>query len=386
MGLWTPLPAQAEDLCAHLPSLLEKISEVRGLQPKDPLSCRVVSEKEMRANPYVISVFADVQRTLPYDEKVYKLLGLIPQRYPLRDCISEYGPDLPDVLWNPERKEIMVLANSGTDIASLAYEVTRALLDQHFSVRKQEKESRESSDRELAFLAFLNGSALNTVGLLKLAEEEETDMPSVSPQLVKPQCVPPETLMFLTEFPQQFGVLYADHLRTTGGNELLDKVFSNFPKSTRDILYKKNPLLPPDRPRESVPVPPLPGKLKDGGYTLRFQDVLGEYTVRTLLRDYLSSAPALTSARGWVGDHVALYENKVGDTLLLWDTRWLGPEESKEFFQAIRILLGIRYKADLSRTLDAFVYQAKDGLRFEVTRHKSTVMIDVRKMADDADD
>lgn len=370
--------ATAADRCDAFPRILRKVVDVRELAPLRPLTCRIVSEAELRKNPYVVKGFAAVQRTILFDEQIYKMLGLLKETYPYRDCVSYSGPEVPEVLYDPDSSAILIRNGSHVGEQGIAEEVVRALLDQHFNVRDAEKRMLDTTDHTLAVLAAINGDALNSAGQVKGLAPGDEESDSASHHSFHSECAAPETLLYLDEFGQRFGVLYINSYRMTGGNPEVDRLFRHLPMSTKEILYKVDPEDAPARGFLTVlPTPPIPAGFRNQEFRFVHRDTLGEYLVRTLFRNFLGSAPALNAARGWKGDVVALYKNIKGELLLVWDTRWTSEEEAREFFQGFIALLHERFQVEPSRSLDRFIFTSSDALRFEAKRESTQVVISV---------
>ncbi len=362
------------DRCAGFDELVGKVRAVRGLEPLKPLSCRESAEAEIRSSPYFIEAVQAMQKWLSEDEVIYKILGFVPEAYPYRQCVLHLGAPTPDALYVGDTGVILVNQRSRSAPERLVMEIVRALQDQHFQSREKERASRVSTDRSLALRGVLDGEGIHVARQVTNAWTiEESTAPAPVVELAA-GCFPPQSLLFISEFPQQFGSLLVGAARRKNEAEGENLLMQKPPTSTKQVLYKTDFA---DAPLEMqpVPVPQLPEVFQNKLFTLAHEDILGEYFIRTLLREYLGSASALNAARGWTGDHVGLYKNPKGDHLLLWESRWISRDDAREFFQAFRISLGIRYNVDIARTLESFVFQSGNQTRYEVKLNGKEVSI-----------
>jgi hypothetical protein len=172
------------------------------------------------------------------------------------------------------------------------------------------------------------GSALRSAGDQAAGA---SDLPGV-----KEMAAAPPWLRETMEFGYLEGYLFCLSVRRKGGQELLDRAFTQDPpRSSEQILHpekwhtqRDDPIvLPwPDLTRE------LPGARKlTGGQ-------LGELGIWILLRESTRDPVASgTAAAGWGGDRFAVYE-KDGRRLLAWITEWDSETDAGEFLVAARRL------------------------------------------------
>jgi len=112
----------------------------------------------------------------------------------------------------------------------------------------------------------------------------------------------------------------------------VNKLYQDPPTSTAQILHPQK-YLQGWRPTRVDPIPP-PGD----GWTLMFQDVMGEFFVRQVIRSHLDIMTANRSAEGWLGDMLQIYE-KNGTYMLRWKILWEDQAEAKEFLEAFKQVL-----------------------------------------------
>ena len=96
-------------------------------------------------------------------------------------------------------------------------------------------------------------------------------------------------------------------------------------------------------------------------------DVLGEFQWRSVFKEQGLAAEAESAAAGWDGDRYAVFKRKDSKaTLLLLRTRWDSEKEAKEFADAYRRVLAVKY-ADapvptrlMQKGVDVFVVEGGD--------------------------
>jgi hypothetical protein len=229
----------------------------------------------------------------------------------------------------------------------LVHELTHALQDQTFDLRRFIADD-PLSDEATARTALVEGDASLVMFDWFAAEKTlSSALRSAGNQAAgasglpgaKEMAAAPPWLRATLEFGYLEGYLFCLSVRQKGGQELLDRAFTQDPpRSSEQILHpekwhtqRDDPIvLPwPDLTRE------LPGarKLAEGQ--------LGELGIWILLReatrDREAANAAETAAAGWGGDRFAVYE-KDGRRLLAWITEWDSETDAGEFLVAVRRL------------------------------------------------
>ena len=123
-----------------------------------------------------------------------------------------------------------------------------------------------------------------------------------------------------------------------GGWEAVDKLFTELPTSTEQVLHPDEKLFG-DQREEPIPValPDLSAVLPANRKKL-MEDTLGEHNILILLEWHLpraEAARAAPGAAGWGGDRVRVYAGPGGaKPLLTWLTVWDTPKDANEFAEA----------------------------------------------------
>ena len=146
----------------------------------------------------------------------------------------------------------------------------------------------------------------------------------------------------------------------------VEKLYSEYPpQSTEHILHPEKWLA-----REAPTIfkwPPLEKIAVLEDWELLDDDVLGEFQWRSVFKEQGLAAEAESAAAGWDGDRYAVFKRKDSKaTLLLLRTRWDSEKEAKEFADAYRRVLAVKY-ADapvptrlVQKGVDVFVVEGGD--------------------------
>src|SRR5690348_16229418 len=217
----------------------------------------------------------------------------------------------------------------------MAHELTHALQDQHFNLKRFENWPKGDSDAELAAHALIEGDAtlamtlyMTKNPLVALAFLRSLGSQEVATEQFKQA---PRVLRESLLFPYEEGSAWATQLYKRGGWELVSQAFTKLPQSSEQILHADK-YFAYEAPQK-IALPDFKAMLGPSWKRIDY-DVNGEWGCYLVLVEHLNDAvESKRAAAGWAGDRFALYE-KAGDVFIAQLTSWDTPEDAKEFFDA----------------------------------------------------
>jgi hypothetical protein len=256
----------------------------------------------------------------------------------------------------------------------MAHELTHALEDQSYDIEPWIKSARPNDDAEMARQAVSEGSALAAMVDYALRESHTgvRDLPDVTlllragalaeldkdPNLSKAPVYIRDALLFPylagTSFSQQF-------LKAHTGWPDLKLVFQNPPVSTQQVLHPDFYLkgVGPQK----VTLPQWKG-LVPADWKLLEENVMGEFGLQELLKQFLGQQRADDLSPAWDGDRYAVFENgKTKETPLVFLLALETADDAARFFGRYSEALERKYAArtQLYRRPNFFEFQTGTG-------------------------
>ena len=356
--------------------VLAQMSQILELPIREPLKKSLRSKQEVR--DYLIREEKedknDAERYA--DKKSLEAFGLIPKDFPLDSFMLDVLADQVAGLYDPKAKEFYIADWIAADEQKpvMAHELTHALEDQSFHIDPWIKAARPNDDAELARDSVSEGSAMAAMVDYTLREEKMSvrDLPDVTtlirsgavaemdkdPKLSKAPIYIRDELLFPylagTSFSQQF-------LKAHTGWSDLKLLFANPPVSTQQILHPNLYL---------AGVKPLPVALPDWKtiapreWKLLEENVMGEFGLDEVLKQFLGQKRADALSPAWTGDRYAVFENRqTQDTILVFRLALDKDEDASRFCGQYSEALEIKYKErkDLFRRPNYFQFNTETG-------------------------
>ena len=273
----------------------------------------------------------------------------------------------------------------------MAHELTHALQDQHFNLRRFEHWPKGDSDAELAAHALIEGDATLSMmlyiannpirALAFLKSLGGTEMSSA--ELDKAPRALRETLLF----PYTDGTDWTRNLYKAGGWDRVSKAFTELPQSTEQVLHPEKYFAHEAPVKVTLPdIAPLlnaGGRAQGSGVSERSavshqrsvgrnslpithhsslrdlqdssaqppaswkrleSDVEGEWGLYLVLDQFLKApAESRRAAAGWGGDRYEVYENPKGEVMFVSLSTWDTENDAREFFGAYGKRTELRY-------------------------------------------
>ena len=255
----------------------------------------------------------------------------------------------------------------------MAHELTHALQDQHFNLRRFEKWPHGDSDAELAAHALIEGDATLAMTiymaknpLVALAFTRSLTSSGISSEQFNQA---PRALRESLIFPYLQGLQWTSQLYKRGGWDMVSKAFTRLPLSSEQILHPEKyfnyeppiKVVLPDftnllnastgtagaspalggailsgrRPTTGRSLPPAHRPRPTIGWRRIDSDVNGEWNYYLILDQFLNSpAESRRAAAGWAGDRYALYEGPGRQIFLGQIAAWDTENDAREFFDA----------------------------------------------------
>jgi hypothetical protein len=369
-------PAAKTDFAQAADEVLGQMSEILSLPVKEPLKKSLRSKQEIR--DYLIrEEKEDKDEAQRYaDDKALEAFGLIPKGFPLDSFMLDVLTDQVAGLYDPKAEEFYIADWIPADEQRpvMAHELTHALEDQSFHIDPWIKAARPNDDAELARDSVSEGSAVAAMVDYSLRDEKMSvrDVPDVTvlirsgamaemdkdPKLSHAPIYIRDELLFPylagTSFSQQF-------LKAHTGWGDIKLVFENPPVSTQQILH-------PDLYLKGVK--PVPVSLPDwkavapSDWKLLEENVMGEFGLEEVLKQFLGQQRADMLSPAWAGDRYAVFEDqKTKNTVLAYRLAFDKEENAARFCGQYSEALELKYKdrKDLFRRPNYFQFTTPDG-------------------------
>jgi hypothetical protein len=330
--------------------VLKETSELRQL----PIIRQVKSDTQSRADIERFLIKNLDEDTTPAEmhatEVSLKKLGLVPQDFQFRAFIIKLLTEQVAGYYDPKQQEFFLADWIDLDGQKpvMAHELTHALQDQHFNLRRFEKWPKGDSDAELAAHALIEGDAslamsvyvtrspARIIALMKSmgGSQSATEEIDRAPRALR------ESLLF----PYQEGMQWVTQLYKKEGWPLVSKAFTDLPQSTEQILHADK-YFAHDAPIK-ITQPDIASAL-GAGWKRIDSDVNGEWSYYLILDEYLKSEQeSRRAAAGWGGDRYSVYEDaKTGSVFITQLTAWDTEQDAAEFFTAYAKRTELRYKS-----------------------------------------
>jgi hypothetical protein len=342
--------------------ILRQVETLRGKTFAHEVPVFKISEKELRAiSDRELDKEFPGSKLRSYEE-LLAWLDLVPPHTDLKSVYASYLVDQVAGLYDSDTKEMCIPSfTSGTtnlakkaaekkleaisakiDDIVLAHEFTHALEDQYWPLDDpKDHDFKASTDRGTAHDFVAEGSATREMieiipaqwghespdsyfllwnlihsglgeSVLNYALGEVWKSPDALVEGV------PETLARTEAMPYSFGYSFCTQVMRQWGLDGLDYIYDHPPVSSEQVMHPSKCWEWRDFPVQIN----LPETLL-GGWKQASLDSVGEAGMAVLFGcQFKSLNRGLEIARGWDGDHVALFEGSGGHRLLLWASSW----------------------------------------------------------------
>lgn len=261
----------------------------------------------------------------------------------------------------------------------MAHELTHALQDQHFNLRRFDHWPKGDSDAELAAHALIEGDATLTMAMYVASNPFRalTFLKSIGAMGIatKELDKAPRALRETLLFPYQEGMNWTRALFKQGGWAQVSEAFTALPRSTEQILHADKyfaheapvkvtlpdftSLLNTGNQKSGIRSPrstsnsgsPASSFQAPAAWRKLASDVNGEWGFYLILDQFLKSpTESRRAAAGWAGDRTAVYESPKGEVLYISVSIWDTENDAREFFDAYVKRTQLRYPAATTLT------------------------------------
>jgi hypothetical protein len=329
--------------------VLQETSELRKLSILRPVQSGAQSRAEIEQMLIRNLNESASPEEMHASELVLKKLGLAPADFHLRPFIIKLLAEQVAGYYEPKTQEFYLADWIDIDGQKpvMAHELTHALQDQHFNLRRFEKWPKHDSDAELAAHSLVEGDAsflmiqyiaktparqLAFMKSMGTTAAESTEQIDNAPRVLR------ETLLF----PYYQGMAWVADIYKEGGWDSVSAAYTNLPKSTEQILH--NDKYTANEAPQKVTLRDISASL-GRGWKMADNDVEGEWGYYLVLDQILESPDVSKKASaGWGGDRYALFTGPGRtDVLVAQKAVWDTEQDAREFFDAYVARTSKRY-------------------------------------------
>lgn len=341
-------PARNAAIVSTTAAVLKETSELRelsilkdvksGAQSRDDIQRMIIKNLDADTTP------AEMHAA----EVLLKAFGLAPKEFAYRAFLIKLLTEQVAGYYDPKAQQFYLadwIELEGQKPV-MAHELTHALQDQHFNLKRFEKWPKGDSDAELAAHALIEGDAtlamtlymaknpLIALAFMRTLSSQET----ASEQFKQAPRALRESLLF----PYEEGSQWATQLYKRGGWEMVSQAFKKLPQSSEQILHAEKYFV--YEAPQKLTLPEFKTVLGPAWKRID-SDVNGEWGCYLILDEFLNNtSESKRASAGWGGDRFALYETGRPDEIFVAQfTAWDTPSDAREFFDAYAKRTSKRY-------------------------------------------
>lgn len=350
-------PKEQTEILAQAKSVVEELRTMRGLSSVQPVREEFKSKTELRDLLLRYSREEKNQEILEAERKTMIKFGLIARDFPYTTFALDLLTEQVAGFYDFRTHELNLLDSTPKEmqIPVLAHELTHALQDQAFNLKKFTEPVPENDDLTEAHEALVEGDAtammldfmlkpmgknLNTLGFdLREMIDQTTQMSNASLKIFQQA---PRAIQTTLTAPYLYGTSFFQYFRRSNEWSRVSAVFKDPPSSMEQLMHPEKYFDQRDDPiLVKIPTP-------KSEFLKRWKhvdtNVLGELGMLIVLQQFLTDANARIASEGWGGDQYQLYENEAGQLLLLLFSTWDTPDDAVQFFNSYRVVLDQKYK------------------------------------------
>jgi hypothetical protein len=307
------------------------VEKVRGLTYERPVAVEAITQTEMASR--ISASFADSfpARFWRRRSTSWQTIGVIPPGTDMRTVMLQFETGQVAGYYDPNTGELVYVGTTQLSVRDefvLAHELTHAIDDQHFNLKRLNKLDSSCRDEDQqAALGAIEGSAqyFATQVLLRFPSPLAPDDGSSGGSL---EGVPP-FVTTLELWPYTAGQAFITARQADGGLRAVNAALRRLPVSTEQVIHPE--LYPNDRP-QPVDIPDLGPALGPGFRDLDVQQV-GEEWLKAMLALRLDSDTATSAAAGWGGGIYRAWTDGTHSAVVM-KTVWDTPNDATEFATA----------------------------------------------------
>jgi hypothetical protein len=329
--------------------MMQEAVQLRGLKPETSVRMGVKSRAEISKylNEYVSKNYSDEE--LRGEGEMLRKIGLIPQTMDYKNFMLKLLTEQVGGFYDPDDKMFYIAGwiSAEEQKPVMIHELTHALQDQYFDLNRilRDPKIEHDDDQGLARQAVIEGDGVAVMMnyLLTPAKRDFSSLPnlafimrSMSSSTQAQLAVYSSAPLYLQEilvFPYGYGAAFLQKVwAKTPSWEAVNKIYSDLPLSTEQIMHPEKYLDARDNPKP-VDVQDAVKLLGEQWKTI-YTNVLGEFSLNIMMRLHLGEEQADRAADGWGGDQAILLEDGQGKGGVLISTVWDSSAEADEFFHA----------------------------------------------------
>ncbi|HYE15868.1 MAG TPA: hypothetical protein VD968_15605, partial [Pyrinomonadaceae bacterium] len=286
--------------------VLQETSEIRKLRVLRPVKSGAQTREEIERMLIRNLDENSSPEELRVSELALERLGMFPEDFRLREFLIKLLTEQVAGYYDPKKQHFYLADWIDLDGQKpvMAHELTHALQDQHFNLRRFEKWPEHESDSELAAHALVEGDAmvLMTQYIMRSPMRQLAMLKSLVTGGAGSTAVfdaAPRVLRETLVFPYTQGGAWVGQVYNRGGWEAVSAAYSNLPKSTEQILHPEK-YFEGEAPQKVAPkdLSAALGK----GWKLADHDVNGEWGYFLLVDEFLKAREVSQKASaGWGG-------------------------------------------------------------------------------------
>ena len=286
----------------------------------------------------------DIRQDVFEAGELYKSLGLMDEREDLEDILLGIQLQQVTAVYDDRAEKVYVVSDSPTigpveelGIAVAFMQTTQQELFDVFELRKRAREG--GSDQLRAVDALIKGDVSQVMAAYFSTFSKDEAEILAKPLADNKLAQAPEVVQAANRFSRREGHDLVNTLFDRDGWVGVNQAYKRPPVSTEQVIHPEK-YFAGEEP-EVTTLPNFADKLGKGWQQMS-SNTMGEFLLRTYLEQHLDTSQAADAAAGWGGDRYSLLNGPEAERLLLATVKWDTPEDSKQFYDAYQVFVGIK--------------------------------------------